>query len=168
MPPPQVVAAAAMPTPNSAPLTEWVTSLLDSTEVMAENMGLGRCLIVQREEGEVPKGVEGAFVSLVGKHQSMRVGILSYPQHNQTLAKTILASDEDLEAETVHDMVREMANILAGQVKGEMANKTNGVSLTLPKAMYYEDVPPEARAIAHVTIGEVPVVLVVVPGDTSS
>lgn len=113
-------------------IEQWAEVTAKSTKAVAVEMGFESCEVVGASEN-IPKAA-GAFVPLVGNTASVQIGILSSPEGQEGIARTILQMepDEGIEHEEITDAVGELANCLAGRLKREMRKVDASLRIGLP------------------------------------
>jgi CheY-specific phosphatase CheX len=116
-------------------LKQWMTALLDSAEELART-SLGWELSRPTESVEaIPGEAIGGCVALVGDTTSAQIGLIAAPSDCQQLCKALMAGtaeDPDLEESEMVDALCEMANIMAGCLKGRLEPVTEPLKLGLP------------------------------------
>jgi len=97
---------------------------------------LGRETTIDETNTDPEPGHWGSVVSLVSGHNVTCVGISSTPEGCRMLAAAMLGMDateaKDLSDADVHDSIGELANILAGVVKGRLSDEDSALTLGLP------------------------------------
>ena len=76
----------------------------------------------------------GAYIAILGEHDSVHLGLTASPAHCRALARGLLGlrHDEVLAEKDVIDGVSEVMNIIAGKVKSQMAGQDGQMRLGLP------------------------------------
>jgi CheY-specific phosphatase CheX len=113
---------------------------------------------------KLPANLTGCYVALVGKEESLQIGLASDAQGCQILAQTLFGADNELSDTDVNDALGELANILAGGVKTRMAATFGGISLSLPIVMEGHLRVTDRQQVGQldVALNDVPIRLLVV------
>lgn len=120
-------------TTQDGELENWVVAVTSAMEESAAMLGFGSCTLEGRHD-DVPGDLRGAHISIVGDHGAVHLAVLSTEAGNDFIARTMLMMEEgeELSAEDVADTVGEIANIVAGGVKGALREWDGGLKLGLP------------------------------------
>ncbi|MCP4602583.1 MAG: chemotaxis protein CheX [Proteobacteria bacterium] len=120
---------------QGASAREWLdASIIAAKELAQIALGLDGAELISIREG-LPGESDSAYIALVGEKSSAQIGIASDAEGCQQIARTLLGmepDEEDLSEEDVADAIGEIANILAGQIKTLMAEKSIDVVLGMP------------------------------------
>ena len=113
----------------------WLDALVAATnETSDQFLGLGDIRVIATTDS-LPEMATAGFVSLVGDSSAVQVGIAASADGCQLLAKSLMGmtdEDEDLPHSDVIDALGELANIVAGGVKGRMVDTGETMLLGLP------------------------------------
>ena len=118
---------------SEATMEAWVQSVVDA--MLDAGMMLGFEDAEVDEEAERPDDrFIGAGIAVVGDEHAIQLGVLSTPDQADLIARTMLAMepDEELAHDDMADAIGEIANIIAGGVKGAMVDDAPGLRLGLP------------------------------------
>ncbi len=154
-------------------IKDWLDAVVSSSKDLASTaLGIDDFEVISIRE-DPAKDVESAFIALVGEQASVQIGVASSTEGCQQLARTLLAmepDEEDLAEDEVTDAVGEVANIIAGQVKTEMAEKSISVNLGIPIFLHgHVKVTEEMELmIADVRMGSIPVSLLVLENHSGA
>jgi CheY-specific phosphatase CheX len=105
-------------------LAHWLTALLDSVQELSQTALGWEMVRSPQSPTAVPLGTMGGFVALVGEELSAQIGVTASRVGCQQLCKVLLAmspEDPDLEEHELVDAACELANIVAGGLKGRLA-----------------------------------------------
>jgi hypothetical protein len=116
-------------------LGDWLEAAATSAQRIAnEALGAEQVSWVSSPEIEMPSDLCGVFIPLITDDYALQLGVLGTRAVCSSLAASLLGeameSDED-----VFDAVGEVTNLIAGNVKVYLAEKTN-VRLGLPLAVF--------------------------------
>lgn len=143
----------------------WAETAFQAMEELAET-ALGCEATIVSKKAELPEDTVGAYVALVHDGGSVQVGVLAGPSGSEALTRILLGMEEDepFESESdVADGMGEIANILAGLLKGPFDSKLPGLELGLPLVVRGRLEHPGAIEFveAHIRLGEHDTYLVV-------
>jgi hypothetical protein len=116
-------------------LGDWLEAAATSAQrIASEALGAEEVSWVTSAEIEMPSDLCGVFIPLITDEYALQLGVLGTRAVCSKLASSLLGesmeSDED-----VFDAVGEVTNLIAGNVKVYLAEKTN-VRLGLPLAVF--------------------------------
>jgi CheY-specific phosphatase CheX len=113
-----------------------------------------------------------ACIALVGEEVAIQLGITSSKDGCQALVRSMLCRepDEPLEEADITDAMGEIANILAGQVKTDMASRGLSMNLGLPIFLHGTIELTDALDVStgHIRIGDIPIILTILKKQNSS
>lgn len=118
---------------SEATMEAWVQSVVDA--MLDAGMMLGFEDSDVNEDGDSPgDDFIGANIAVVGDEHAVQLGVLSSPDQADKIARAMLGMepDEDLPHSDMADAIGEIANIIAGGVKGAMVDDAPGLRLGLP------------------------------------
>lgn len=151
---------------SSLPLSDW----LDATcgvmlEVAASALAFESSEELARKNS-LPRELPGAYVPLLTERASLQVGIASTHEGCAALARALLCMEpgEEVSHGDVADALGEIANIVAGALKGRMAPRAGSVTLGLP-IFFNGAIEPTDKlefAVADMRLGTIDASLVVV------
>lgn len=146
---------------------DWMDAVVASSSTLATTMlGMSGSELLRMHDNLPAKG-NAAYISVVGENSAVQIGVNASPEHCQSLAKALMGmepDEEDLDADEVADAFSEIANILAGQVKTLIGQKSNMVvNLGIPMFIRGELHFPESSElqIADAKIGDIPLTFLV-------
>lgn len=146
---------------------EWMEALRDTmNEVATTALNLPACQ-VSPISTRTPRGIEGAYLALVGQEDAIQIGLTSSAEGCQALSKALLAmaaDDADLEPPDVADAMCEIVNIIAGGLKARVHGMMSPIKLGLP-IFVKGTVQPSGRIVvlvAEVVAGHIPAALVLI------
>lgn len=152
---------------HSLSINDWMAAMGETmNEVATTALCFSGCEIV-RTFTEIPDGLEGAYLALVGQEDSIQIGLTSNAEGCQALAKALLQMEpgsEEMEPADVADAMCEVVNIIAGGIKARVNGKVPPIKLGLP-IFVKGAVQPSTRiviVVAEVIIGPVPAALVLI------
>lgn len=125
-------------------LGRWVDSVVDAMQDTVMMLGFDG-FEVDRQQG-TPEGLQGAHIALVGATYAVHLGVLSTARDTQRMAQAMLEAEEELPQEDVADAMGEIANILAGGLKGAMLDVDEELKLGLPVYVAGRFDPPTSAA----------------------
>lgn len=143
-----------------ATLQELVEATSDAARELAEvSLGLG----VTIERGELPSGLTGGYIALVGDESCVEIGIAADERNCVALAQALLQMDEELTESDVADALGEIANIMGGGVKKRLVRQHPGMQLGLPLVVRGRLLPGDRQQVAYVGVrlGDIPAQLVI-------
>lgn len=121
----------------SAPKTglePWIVALVEATDELATtSLGYEGAKVVD-SSGELPTGMSGSHIALIGDAESAQVGIVASEEGCGILARTLLGMEpgDELSEADMADVIAEIINIIAGGVKSRMVSIDASVKLGLP------------------------------------
>lgn len=145
----------------------WLDALVDATgETSNIFLDLGGIRVLRRSDC-IPEFTNASFVSLVGDSSSIQVGIAASSDACQTLASRFLGMEEDddeLEHAEIVDAFGELANVVAGGVKQQIADQGETMFLGLPLVMEQRPQLSDGQSVisAECVMGDIPVCLLVI------
>lgn len=160
-----------MTTNDEGELENWVVAVTGAMEESAVMLGFGSCTL-EGHEDDVPGDLVGAHITIVGDHGAVHLAVLSTAAGNDFIARTMLMMepDEELSQEDIADTVGEIANIVAGGVKGALSQWDGGLKLGLPifiKGHIERGSATQARSL-NFTIDGTPVTVAVIVHGVSA
>lgn len=125
------------------PLEFFGSVLTSSTEeIFSELLGV----VVEHLDGEAGVQLDccGSRLALKIEGQPYEIGIVSELGCAQQISKTMLGLDDDDEAlmgEELVDAIGELANMIAGRIKGKLSEEGESVELATPQSLDQENIP---------------------------
>jgi Chemotaxis phosphatase CheX len=146
-------------------LDEWLKSLKDATKDLQETSLRFDASAKSEPASKYDEKRPGAYIAVLGEHNSMHLGLCTTPHGCRALARGLLGmrSEEELSDRDAIDGVNEVMNIIAGKVKSRMTGRDGTLRLGMPIFM---ETPIQMRdnverVSVEVKIGPVPVELLV-------
>lgn len=139
-------------------LERWLKAMAESAADLGSSfLGLdGGCELERPLDGP-PSGQVGAYVPLVGVERLTHIGLSCTAESAAALARTFMGMEpeDDLEEGDLTDALGEIANILAGGVKGRLEPEEGALSIGLPLVVRGEIEAPRraSRAAASARLG---------------
>lgn len=131
-------------------------------------MGFGSCE-VGGGGSEIPDGLGGAFVPLVGQQASMQLGVMASPPDQESLARIILQmeDDEETDRDCIMDAIGELTNCMVGQMKVAMRKVDPSLKIGLPVFIEgsVEDIGGVQQRVLEAQLDGIPVSIVVLAKD---
>ncbi len=153
-------------TSSTINIKDWLGAMKEATaELTTSTLGFDGCTLEEVTE-EIPIGLSGSYISLVGDTGSLQLGLVTDKKNCQSLAKAMLGmgSDEaDLPDGDVVDAMGEIVNIVAGGVKRQMSGTMPSIQLGLPLFFtgQIESGDHQEAVVAQVQLGPVPARLLI-------
>lgn len=157
---------------EAASLDDWMSAAVTSAEELATvALGFEGATYIGKRES-MPSNVKSALVALVGDNASVQLGVAATEDGCQKLARALLSmepEEEDLPEDDVADAVGEVINIVAGQVKRIIGGPDSTMKMGLPLFVHgrFESSEEVETAIADITVGPVPITLLVLKNHNS-
>lgn len=125
-------------------------SLWSSTEEIVSEL-LGVCVEKRTECPLNAMECEGSQLAMKIDGALFEIGILSKPGSAEQISNMMLGLEDDEESltgEEILDAIGELANMIAGRIKGNLANDGRTVELATPQDLAHDRVPKH-RSIFH-------------------
>jgi hypothetical protein len=150
---------------KSVALAVWQSAIESGAlDLARDGMGLLELEITERTS-QIPEGMPGAFIPLIGPSESVQLGLVSSPEGCRLLAQALLQDPGAgaLSSSDVSDAMGEASNILAGFVKRAMQDHVNPIQLGLPLFVngHLETSDRVRAAVTHIQVGTIRAALVV-------
>ena len=151
---------------STLPLQEWLEAGEGvMLELATSALAYEEAEVLARKQ-EVDRHLPGAYVPLITPDASLQVGIASTVEGCDALARALLCMepDEELVPADMADALGEVVNILAGALKGKIAQRVGSITLGLPMFFNGAIEPTEKLefAVAEMRLGSVVASLVLV------
>lgn len=148
-------------------IEDWVNATVKSIKQVAADMGFNHCE-ASGSAAQLPKGLPGSFVPLVGQGANIQIGVMSSREGHEKLARVVLQCepDESIERDDIADAVGELANCVAGRLKREMRATDPTLKIGLPVFIdgTVEDVGRAEQRTLSIVMNGVEVSLLLVVG----
>lgn len=142
---------------------EWTEVVRSCAARIGPAMGLPACKVIATLKAP-PSGLTGVAIALEGAKPHVLIGVLSNQVGRTAIARAIFQMDahEKPKPEDETDAVGELANVISGHVKAEMAAVDTAMRIGLPSAVNAESFAARTDQITlRVSFGVVPAALVV-------
>jgi len=97
-------------------------------------MGWEGATVVGSPQGELPVGLYGSYLTLIGDEGAVQIGFMASLESCLEISKTLLGMgpEDELPESDMADAIAEVINIVAGSVKTRMISYDAGIKLGLP------------------------------------
>ena len=119
--------------PKVIPIQEWLDCFRQATQELASGTLRFDASPAASARND-SDGRPGAYIALLGKSDSMHLGLSASPEACRAIARGLLGMrrEAELSDQDVMDGVSEVINILAGKVKSKMIVRDESLRLGLP------------------------------------
>lgn len=140
-------------------------ALVEATDELAiTSLGYEGAKVID-STGDLPIGMSGSHIALIGDAESAQVGIVATEECCGVLARTLLGMEpgDELPECDMADAIAEIINIIAGGVKSRMVQVDPSVKLGLPVFIQGRIMatPQQERIVSIIQLGPVEARLVV-------
>ena len=144
-------------TDGTLPIGTWLDAFRQSADDLAR-------VSLRFDPNSMPDEIDdgarpGAYIAILGAHDSVHLGLTASPAHCRALARGLLGlrQAEPLSDKDVIDGVSEVMNILAGKVKSQMTGHDGQLRLGLPLFIAMPITPARDMEHASATVAIGPV-----------